>query len=166
MSNQLKLSEKQKSLLSRLEPKLKLASARRDFELSKQIVAKIQEALRPTGHETRLMKSKNCLFETAMEVGEVEYAMRGFIGVRQKASKSTRLYLEATALLAICYLRKRNLDQARPFMVEALRCEKNIKSEHMRSDFKVGLASKFDEEALLASSNNHHGHFLNVFHQN
>lgn len=150
MSNQPKLSEQQKYELGRLEPKLKLASARRDFEEAKKIVGKIQLLLRPTGHETRLIQSKNWLYETAMEVGKVEYAIRGFIGVRKKISPYTRLYLEATALLAICYLRKRDLEKARPFMVEALKCEKNIKSEPMRSDFKVGLANRFDEEALLA----------------
>ncbi len=145
------LSEKQKQQLSKLEPELRRASARRDFHACEQITASIQRLLRPTGHETRLMQSKNWLFETAMEVGKLDYAIRGFIGVRQKVSKTTRLYLEATALLAICYLRKRDLDGARPYMIAALRCEKNIRSENKRSEFKVNLAKRFDEEALLVS---------------
>lgn len=145
------LSEKQKQQLSQLEPELRRASARRDFHACEQITARIQRLLRPTGHETRLMQSKNWLFETAMEVGKLDYAIRGFIGVRQKVSKTTRLYLEATALLAICYLRKRDLDGARPYMIAALRCEKNIRSENKRSEFKVNLAKRFDEEALLVS---------------
>jgi hypothetical protein len=145
------LSEKQKKQLSKLEPELRCASARRDFHACEQITASIQQLLRPTGHETRLMQSKNWLFETAMEVGKLDYAIRGFIGVRQKVSKTTRLYLEATALLAICYLRKRDLDGARPYMIAALRCEKNIRSENKRSEFKVNLAKRFDEEALLVS---------------
>ena len=151
MNSQRRLSEKQKNTLHRLEPKLRLASARRNFEEAEEIVAEIQLLLRPTGHETRLMQSKNWLYETAMEIGKTEYAIRGFIGVRKKVSSRTRLYLEATALLAICHLRKRDLESARPFMIEALKCEKNLKSERTRSEFKVSLAKRFDEEALLAS---------------
>ncbi len=146
-----RLTEEQKRKLRLLEPSLKIAAARRDLGECKKLTSYIQNILRPTGHETRLMQSKNWLFETAMEVGEVDYAIRGFSGVRQKVSKSTRLYLEATALLAICHLRKRDLDKAKPYMVEALRSEKNIKSEGGRSEFKVSLAKRFDEEALLAS---------------
>lgn len=145
------LNDEQKKQLKLLEPSLRLASARRDFEDCERLTANIQNILRPTGHETRLMQSKNWLFETAMEVGKIDYAIRGFVGVRQKVSKSTRLYLEATSLLAICYLRKRDFDKARPYMVEALRSDKNIKSENRRSDFKISLARRFDEEALLAS---------------
>tara|TARA_R110000751_G_scaffold79953_5_gene161182 strand:+ start:888 stop:1838 length:951 start_codon:yes stop_codon:yes gene_type:complete len=145
------LNEEQKKQLRLLEPSLRLASLRGDFRECERLTACLQNILRPTGHETRLMQSKNRLFETAMEVGKIDYAIRGFVGVRQKVSKSTRLYLEATSLLAICYLRKRELDKARPYMVEALRSEKNIKSEARRSDFKVSLAKRFDEEALLAS---------------
>lgn len=147
----LRLTEEQKHQLKRLEPRLKFASAQRDLKKCKAITAEIQSILRPTGHETRLMQSKNWLFETAMEVGELDYAITGFTGVRRKVSKSTRLYLESTALLAICFLRKRDLHQAKPYMIEALKCEKNIKSEHLRSKFKVNLAKRFDEEALLTS---------------
>ena len=97
------------------------------------------------------MQTKNRLFEIAMESGNVGMAISGFIGVRQKVSQRTRLYLEATALLAICYLRKKDLESARPYMIEALKCEQNIKSENKRSAFKVALAKRFEEEALLAS---------------
>jgi len=145
------LTKEQKRQLQLLEPSLKLAAAQRDLQKCEELTDYIQNILRPTGHETRLMQSKNWLFETAMEVGKTDYAIKGFISVRQKASKSTRLYLEATALLAICYLRNRDFDKARPYMVESLRCEKNIKSESTRSAFKISLAKRFDEEALLAS---------------
>ncbi|WP_394166914.1 hypothetical protein [Neptunomonas phycophila] len=157
-----KLTEEQKSKLRLLEPSLKIAAARRDLEECKKLTAYIQNILRPTGHETRLMQSKNWLFETAMEVGEIDYAIKGFSGVRQKVAKSTRLYLEATALLAICHLRNRDLDKAKPYMIEALRCEKNIKSENGRSEFKVSLAKRFDEEALLASIATDESEFMDL----
>jgi len=157
-----KLTEEQKSKLRLLEPSLKIAAARRDLEECKKLTAYIQNILRPTGHKTRLMQSKNWLFETAMEVGEIDYAIKGFSDVRQKVAKSTRLYLEATALLAICHLRKRDLNKAKPYMVEALRCERNIKSENGRFEFKVSLAKRFDEEALLASIATDESEFMDL----
>lgn len=36
-------------------------------------------------------------------------------------------------------------------MIEALKCEKNIASDAKRSEFRISLAKKFDEEALLAT---------------
>ncbi|MEW8505506.1 MAG: hypothetical protein AB2598_02300 [Candidatus Thiodiazotropha sp.] len=146
-----KLTEEQKGRLRVLEPALKQAAARRDYKRAKEITLSIQNLLRPTGHETRLMQAKNWLFETAMEVGELNTAIQGFIGVRQKVSARTRVYLEATSLLAICYLRQKNLQSARPFMVEALKNVGNITSEARKSEYKVSLAKRFEDEALLAS---------------
>ncbi len=145
------LTDEQKRQLSLLEPSLRIASARKDFKECELLIAYIQNILKPTGHDTRLMKSKNWLFETAMETGKLDYAINGFMEVRRKVSSSTRLYLEATSLLAISHLRKKDLTAARPFMIEALHCEKNIKSEINRSEFRIVLAKRFDQEALLAS---------------
>lgn len=161
MSNN-NLTEEQKKKLAILEPKLRAAADARDYEKSKKIAASIQSILRPTGHETRLMQTKNILFEVAMESGNIQIAIAGFIGVRQKTSKRTRLYLEATALLAICHLRKKDLASARPFIVEALSCEKNITSEDKRSEFKVALVKRFEDEALLASLTVKEAEFLDV----
>jgi len=131
-----------------LEPMLMAASDSRDYDKAKEITLRIQNVLRPTGHEVRLMQSKNRLFEVAMESGNIDTAIRGFIG---EVSKRTRLYLEATSLIAICYLRKKDLKLAKPFMLEALNCENNIKSITRKTEYRVALAKRFDEEALLAS---------------
>ncbi|MBW6391323.1 hypothetical protein [Billgrantia antri] len=97
------------------------------------------------------MKAKNQLFEVAMESGNLSTAITGFIGIRQKVSRRTRLYLEATTLLAICYLRKKDLASARPYILEAFEREKNIISPERQSEYRLALAKRFDEEALLAS---------------
>jgi len=96
-----RLTEIQKERLARLEPQLKIAVAEKDFGTAKKIVSDIQEFLRPTGHISRLVQVKNWLFELAIEIGEYDYAARGFIGNRKLVNKNTRLYLESTALLAI-----------------------------------------------------------------
>jgi hypothetical protein len=145
------LTKDQKEKLSILEPMLQKTADSRNYEEAQRVTLEIQQLLRPTGHETRLMQAKNWLFETAMECGKLDAAIRGFTGIRQKVSKSTRLYLEATLLLAICFLRKRDLKSASPYIIEALSCDKNIKSENRRATFKVELAKRFDEEALLSS---------------
>lgn len=146
-----KLTDEQRAKLAILEPMLRSAADARNYEQAKEITLRIQNVLRPAGHETRLMKAKNQLFEVAMESGNLSTAITGFIGVRKKVSKRTRLYLEATTLLAICYLRKKDLASARPYMLESFEREKNIVSPKRQSEYRVALAKRFDEEALLAS---------------
>lgn len=102
-----KLTAEQRAQLATLEPRLRSAADARDYKQAKAVTLQIQNVLRPTGHDARLMKAKNQLFEVAMETGNLTTAITGFIGVRKKVSKRTRLYLEATTLLAICYLRKK-----------------------------------------------------------
>ena len=81
------------------------------------------------------MQAKAWLFEAAMEADDLETARLGFIGIRKKTQEGTRTYLEATALLAICYLRKNRLDLAEPLIAETLKRERNIGSEARRRRF-------------------------------
>ena len=147
------LTERQKQQLSRLEPVLRTAAKRGDYGTAKRIAAEIQDVLRPTGHETRLMQAKNWLFEAAMEAGKVaSVAVPGFVGVRKKMSVGTRVYLEATALLAICHLRLNDLEKAEPYMAEALkRGEKNITSDRRRAQFQRRMIDRFEAEWVLAT---------------
>lgn len=144
------LTPRQKSRLNVLEPALRNAVKLGAYEKASQITQDIQGVLRPTGHETRLMQTKNWLFEAAMEAGHIEVAISGFIGVRRKVSPKTRLYLEATALLAICYLRKKDLESARPFIDEAFDSLKNIKSEAQKRKFRKNIVKRFEDEGMLA----------------
>src|SRR5229473_6082835 len=114
MPRPLPLTENQKQRLHALEPELRNASRLGDYSTARRITAEIQALLRPTRHETRLQQAKAWLFEAAMEAGDLNTAELGFIGVRKKTTPGTRIYLEATALLAICYLRKDRLDLAEP----------------------------------------------------
>jgi len=96
------------------------------------------------------MQAKAWLFEAAMEAGQVSAAEPGFIGIRKKMSPGSRLYLEATTLLAICYLRQKNLEKASPFISEVLR-SRNIRSESGRRHFLRQAVARFEEEGLLAA---------------
>ncbi|MBA4682557.1 MAG: hypothetical protein H2075_07245 [Pseudomonas sp.] len=149
MSQQPLLTKAQKEELAVLEPQLRACVKTADLEKAKRITAKIQNLLRPTGHETRILQAKNWLYETAMEANSLTYAKMGFEGTIQKSSKSTRLYLEAVSLLAICYLREANFDKARELIVKAVESINNIKSEGRRKQFHGRLIQRLEEESIL-----------------
>ena len=149
-----KLTEQQKKILKILEPSLRNAVKNGDYELAKQITNEIQGLLRQSGHETRLMQSKNWLFEAAMESGNLQIAIAGLTGVQKKCNPQTRVYLEATALLAICHIRNDNIDLAEPLIAKVLEKSKYIRSDRRRKQFKRRIIQRFKEEATLAALRN------------
>lgn len=152
MAKQPRLTDEQKVKLHEFEPALKAAVRRGDYRAARQLTANIQNVLRPTGHETRLMKAKNWLFEAALEAGKLQTAISGLSGVRQKTSPRTRIYLEATALMAIAHLRRCDVASARPFIVETMeRTDKIIRSERRRRQFRKRYVERFEEEIALAA---------------
>jgi hypothetical protein len=146
-----KLTAQQKRRLSVLEPNLRNAVRLGDYKIAKQITNEIQSLLRQSGHETRLMQSKNWLFEAAMESGNIQIAIAGLKGVQNKCNPRTRVYLEATSLLAICHIRNGNLDLAEPIIALVLDKSKYISSERRRRQFKRRIIQRFKEEATLAA---------------
>jgi hypothetical protein len=113
-----RLTLEQLQKLHELEPLLQAAAKRGDYESAQRHAFDIQDPLRTSGHETRLMQAKVWLFEAAMEAGHLNVALPGFVGIRERMSKGTRLHLEATAALAICYLRQKKLAQAEPSLLK------------------------------------------------
>lgn len=143
------LSKIQKERLAKLEPQLRSCVGSADLNRAKRIALQIQELLRPTGHETRILQAKNWLYETAMEAGSLTFAKMGFEGTIQKSSPSTRLNLEATSLLAICYLREGSIEKARDMIVKAVSSINNIKSPDRREQFHKRLIERLEEESIL-----------------
>ena len=154
------LTAKQKERLRVLEPKLIQAISERDLKTSKSLVSDLQNLLRPTGHLTRLIKSKNRLYELALELDKIDMAITGFNSNRRVVSNNTRLYVEASALLAICYLRKEELEKAKPLIREVLTNDSVIKSERTRIKFRIEILERFNEEtALYSLKNKNREHF-------
>lgn len=149
-----KLTEKQKVRLRILEPKLKMAILDREFETAKRLVVDLQTVLRPTGHLNRLLQSKNRLYELALELNKLDFAISGLSGNRKLVSERTRLYLEATSLLAICYLRQENIEKAKPLIKEVLKNDSVLKSENTRTKFRSEIIDRFNEETALYSLKN------------
>ena len=84
-----------------------------------------------------------------MEAGDLYTAENGLIGVRKIVRERTKLYLEATALLPICYLRKKDLEKAGKMVVEAFDCINNIGTPQRRRTFKRDLYGRLQGEAII-----------------
>lgn len=149
-----KLTEIQKRRLKVLEPKLKVAISNRDFSTAKALVVDLQNLLKPTGHFTRLIQSKNRLYELALEIDELSTAIRGLKSNRAVVNSNTRLYLEATSLLAICYLRQEEIELAKPLIKEVLTNDTVIKSARTRKQFRLEIIDRFNQETALYSLKN------------
>ncbi len=161
MAKAVNLTDEQRKKLARWEPMLKSCLKSGDLEKAKQITQNIQQLLRPTGHETRILQAKNWLFETAMEAGRLTYAKSGFEGVIQKSSPATRLNLEATSLLAICYLREGNIGKSHELISKAVRKISNIKSRDRREQFHKRLIERLEDESIIAGLIKKDGEQLN-----
>jgi hypothetical protein len=151
MSKPPPLTDSQRRRLGVLEPALRNAVDLGDYDTAARLGSEIQAVLRPTGHETRLMQAKNWVFQAAMEAGKLTIAEKGFVGIRLKSAHATRVYLEATVLLAICYLRQREFAKAEPLIAEALRRTTNVVSERKQRQFRRRMIRRFEEESVLAA---------------
>ncbi len=143
------LTEHQKNRLRILEPKLDKAIVDRNFEIAKDLVKDIQDLLRPTRHFVRLSQSKNKLYELAIELGRFAIAEMGLKSNLKVLNKNTRIHLETTALLAICYLRMKEVENAKPYISEVLRNKDVIKSERTREISHSLIIDRFTEEISL-----------------
>lgn len=80
----------------------------------------------------------------------ITYSKNGFVGVRKLSGPSTRLYLEASSLLAVCHLRSKELDQAKKLLREVIGKINNIQSDRTRHKFQRRLISRIEEECIFA----------------
>jgi len=145
------LTDKQKERLKILEPKLNLSIRKRDYIAAKSLVFDIQDILRPTMHYARLCQSKNKLYELSIELEDYDYAIKGLSSNRVVLNENTRIYLESTSLLAICYIRMQEIEKAKPYIREVLINQSVIKSERTRRIFHSEIISRFNEEVALCT---------------
>ena len=115
-----------------LEDVLVRAASAGNLKKAKLALNDLRTILETYGHGARLLQNYLKLYEAALESWDLGLAKRGFRIVRQRANKRTRLYLEATALLALTHLREQDLFAAEPLMAEVLRDDCVIRSETQR----------------------------------
>lgn len=145
------LTDKQKERLKILEPKLDIAVQNREYQVAKSLVSDIQNILRPTLHYVRLCQSKNKLFELAIELGEFDFAISGLQSNLKVLNVRTRIHLETTSLLAICYVRMQEIEKAKPYIRDVLTNQTVIKSERTRLIFHSEIINRFNEEVALCT---------------
>ena len=136
--------------LRELEAELQVAVKRGRLEEAKRAVHNIQGLFPNDRRHHRLLRAKLWAFEACLDANELSLAETGFIGIRKLASDQTRLYLEATAFLGICYLRQKRIEKAKPLVRETIRKARNIKSESKRRQFHKRFVERIEEESILA----------------
>ena len=143
-----------KERLKVLMPQYKKAILKQDLKMAKNLIVDVQPLLKKLEKNAQLVELKNQLFELALINNEVDYSIEGLLINKKLANKNTRLYLDATALLAIGYLRKSELEKAKPCIQEVLQNKNIIKTESTRRKFNEEIIKRFDEECVLASLKN------------
>ena len=88
-------------------------------------------------------------FEACLEANRIIYAQNGFIGIRKLSAGNTRLYLEASSLLAVCALRNRKTSDSKKLIKEVIEKINNISSDKTRRQFQKRLIERIEEECIL-----------------
>ncbi len=145
-----KLHEYQLAALRPLEARLRQAVAQAEPETAIEIAGKIQALFPDDRKHHRLLRAKLWAFEACVDANRLSYAETGLIGVRKLAAPSTRLYLEASALLAVALLRQKKLTDSKKIIREVIGNINNITSDRTRHQFQKRFISRIEEECILA----------------
>jgi hypothetical protein len=151
MPQKIKIPATQLARVRDLEDSLTRAANSGDLRKAKLALDDLKSILQKYHHESRLFENYLRLYEAALEHWDLALAKRGFRFVRENVGRKTRLYLEATVLLAITHLRERDLFAAQPYMAEVLQDEKTIGSENQRQLFRAEVIGRFDQEGAIAA---------------
>jgi hypothetical protein len=144
-----KLTEEQLTAIRPLEAALQKAVQQAEPDLAVQLVTKMQDVFPNDRGHHRLLRAKLWAFEAILEANRVVYAEAGFVGIRKLSEPTTRLYLEASALLAVCKLRQKKVPEAKTLITEVISKINNITTERTRRQFQKRLIERIEEECVL-----------------
>lgn len=145
------LNEAQKKRLTALEDRLKTCLRTGAYEESVEITKDIQDIFSDDRTNHRLLKAKLWYFEIELLANRHSFAEAGLVGIIDLANEKTKLRLEAQTLLAICYLRQRLVEKAKPLVREVFNSVNSIQSERSRRLFQRKLLQRLEEECVLSS---------------
>lgn len=145
-----KLSESLLGTLRPLEAELRRAVAASEPDAAIEAAAKIQSLFDHDRSHHRLLRAKLWAFEACVDANRLEYAESGLVGVRRRAGPTTRLALEAGALLAVTFLRQKKTGEAKKVLRDVISNINNITSNRTRHQFQKRLVSRIEEECILA----------------
>lgn len=141
------------SLLKKLRPleqSLREAVARQEPEAAIEAASRIQALFANNRSHHRLLRAKLWAYEACFDANRLAYAESGFIGVRKLSNLGTRLNLEASALLAITYLRQKKKDQAKELIRDVIGNINDIASDRTRQQFQKRFIERVEEECIFA----------------
>ena len=144
-----KLTEDQLKKLRPLEVKLKNAVRSGSPEKAVEIAGQIQAIFPDDRKHHRLLRAKLWAFEACLDANRITYAQSGFVGIRKLSGNTTRLYLEASSLLAVCHLRNKKTGEAKKLVREIVDKINNISSDRTRRQFQKRLIERIEEECIL-----------------
>lgn len=144
-----KLSEEQLKALRPLEDELQRAVAAAEPEVAIEAAMRIQTLFGADRSHFRLLRAKLWAYEACLDANRLHYAETGLIGVRRLAGSSTRLSLEAGALLAVTLLRQKKSDEAKKIIRDVISNINNISSDRTRHQFQKRFIERIEEECIL-----------------
>ena len=144
-----RLSETQLSHLRGLETELHGCVKLADVGRAEEVFREIGRVFAKDLNNHRLLKAANWYAECALESNQIAKAQPVLVSVSRRAGKSTRIFLEATGLLAITYLRGRKIEEAKQCISYVISRINKIQSTSRRHQFQKRLIERIDEECLL-----------------
>jgi hypothetical protein len=132
-----------------LELKLKIAARVGNLPGAEEAMREIKTLLKSYGDHHRLLECKLWFFETLLDANQPDVAESGFEGIRQKAGKGTRLYIEASFFLGICLLRQKKIAKAKELLRRVLKELNKIQSPDTRQFLQQRIIERIEEEAVL-----------------
>lgn len=133
-----------------MELELRKAVSHAEPEKAIEIATKIQVLFGNDRTHHRLLKAKLWAYEACVDANQLNYAESGLVGIRHLAGKSTRLHLEASALLAVSLLRQKKATEAKKIIREVIENINNIVSDRTRHQFQRRFIERVEEECILA----------------
>lgn len=133
-----------------MEQDLKKAVSQAEPEKALEIATRIQALFGKDRTHHRLLRAKLWAYEACVDSNRLNYAESGLIGIRRICSRSTRLHLEASALLAVSLLRQKKPTEAKKLIREVIENINNITSDRTRHQFQRRFIERIEEECILA----------------
>ncbi|MCC8193212.1 MAG: hypothetical protein LIP28_01000 [Deltaproteobacteria bacterium] len=146
------LTVAQKERFKRLTLGLHQACTDRDLASAKAFAYDIRELAKATNQNARWLSSLNVLSETAIECGDIPFAIRHLEHVVKSSSETTRIRIEAYSLLAVAYIRSAEYAKSKDNIRLAIKNIRNIQSEKNRKEFYEAIVLRLEEEAILAGA--------------
>lgn len=139
-------------LLRPLEAQLKQAVKLQEPQAAEAAMLSIQRLLNPYGaNHHRLLECRLWYFESQFDAKHISVAESGFQGIATRARDGTRLSLEATFFLGLCYLRQKRIPEAKKKFEIVFAGLNKISSAETRRLLQKRIIERIEQETVLTT---------------